>query len=217
MPTKKTTTKKAAPSKKKTTKKKVTKKKTTKKVPVKKKVTKKKVVKKVAKKKTEKKVTAKKEAKPAKPVFKKKRRRRTKHDYIDKKELLAEVIACKELDVMSNKLATMLQLIAKKFAQSRNLAGYTYSDDMQAFAMMMLVKTWRAFKPEKSNNAFAFYTQCIKNSFIQFLNQEKAHRNVRDKLIVAHGGLPSYTYQREYEEKARAEKANGSDDRVVNY
>jgi len=183
---KKKTTKKKAPSKKKTTKTKVTKKKAAKKKVVKKKVTKKKKV--------------------AKKVFKKKRRRRTKHDYIDKKELLAEVITCKEVDVMSNKLASMLQLIAKKFAQSRNLAGYTYSEDMQAFAMMMLVKTWRAFKPEKSNNAFAFYTQCIKNSFIQFLNQEKAHRNLRDKLIVAEGGMPSYTYQREYKEKYSPKK-----------
>lgn len=201
---KKKTTKKKAPSKKtkKVTKKKVTKKVTKKKKVAKKKATEKKVTKKVAKKKL---------------VVKKKRRRRTKHDYIDKKELLAEVIACKEVDVMSDKLAKMLQLIAKKFAQSRNLAGYTYSDDMQAFAMMMLVKTWRAFKPEKSNNAFAFYTQCIKNSFIQFLNQEKAHRNVRDKLIVAHGGLPSYTYQREYEEKAQAKKGQGSDDRFISY
>ncbi len=214
---KKKTTKKKAPSKKKTTKTKVTKK-TKKKTPVKKKVTKKKVTKKkVAKKKVVKKV-AKKVVKK-KLVVKKKRRRRTKHDYIDKKELLAEVIACKEVDVMSNKLAKMLQLIAKKFAQSRNLAGYTYSDDMQAFAMMMLVKTWRAFKPEKSSNAFAFYTQCIKNSFIQFLNQEKAHRNVRDKLIVAHGGLPSYTYQREYEEKRRAEKQGNehTSNRFVSY
>ena len=193
MPRKKTT-KKKAPSKK-TTKKKVTKKK------VKKKVTKKKATKKkVAKKKVAKKKVAKKK------VFKKKRRRRTKHDYIDKKELLAEVIGCKEVDVMSNKLASMLQLIAKKFAQSRNLAGYTYSEDMQAFAMLMLVKTWRAFKPEKSNNAFAFYTQCIKNSFIQFLNQEKAVRNLRDKLIVAQGGLPSYTYQQEYKDKHSPKK-----------
>jgi len=192
MPRKKTT-KKKTPLKKKTTKKKVTKKKTKKKV-AKKKVAKKKVTKKKAKKKV------------AKKVFKKKRRRRTKHDYIDKKELLAEVIGCKEVDVMSNKLASMLQLIAKKFAQSRNLAGYTYSEDMQAFAMMMLVKTWRAFKPEKSNNAFAFYTQCIKNSFIQFLNQEKAVRNLRDKLIVAQGGLPSYTYQEEYKQKHSPKK-----------
>lgn len=205
---KKKTTKKKAPSKKKTTKKKVTKKKT----PVKKKASAKKKV-------TKKKVTKKKVAKKKKLVVKKKRRRRTKHDYIDKKELLAEVITCKEVDLMSDKLAKMLQLIAKKFAQSRNLAGYTYSEDMQAFAMMMLVKTWRAFKPEKSSNAFAFYTQCIKNSFIQFLNQEKAHRNVRDKLIVAHGGLPSYTYQREYEEKRRAEKQGNehSSNRFISY
>ena len=70
---------------------------------------------------------------------------------------------------------------------------------MQAYAMMMLCRTWSAFKPEKSKNPFAFFTQCVKNSFIQYLNSEKRHRTIRDELMVNEGLNPSYTYQLEHE------------------
>jgi DNA-directed RNA polymerase specialized sigma24 family protein len=65
---------------------------------------------------------------------------------------------------------------------------------MQSYAMMMLVRTWNSFNPEKSNNPFAFFTQCIKHSFIQYLNQEKKQRTIRDDLLVDQGMNPSFGY-----------------------
>ena len=124
-----------------------------------------------------------------------KKPRKTGKFYINKKELLGEIIMCRETGEMSVKLANMLALLTKKYASSSQYAGYTFNEDMQAYAMMMLVKTWKAFDPAKSDNPFAFYTQCIKNSFNQMLNKEKKHRNVRDKLLVKHGMTPSFTYQ----------------------
>lgn len=118
--------------------------------------------------------------------------------YIDRKVLMAEVIASKAEDVMSDKLAALLTLLTQKYATSSKYAGYTFNDDMQAYALMMLVRTWRSFKPDKSDNPFAFYTQCIKNSFIQYLNQEKKHRNVRDVLMVKNGLTPSLNFQMEH-------------------
>ena len=65
---------------------------------------------------------------------------------------------------------------------------------MQSYAMMMLVRTWNSFNPEKSNNPFAFFTQCIKNSFIQYLNQERRQRNIRDEMLIDQGMNPSFNY-----------------------
>ncbi len=45
-----------------------------------------------------------------------------------------------------------------------------------------------------SSNPFAFYTQCIKNSFIQFLKLEQYQRDVRDKILVKQGLSPSHGY-----------------------
>lgn len=131
---------------------------------------------------------------------KKKVVKKTRNKYLNNKDLLAEVIKSKEAGRMSDKLANMLLMLCSRYAKRSNFAGYTFNDDMQGFAMYMLVKTWDSFNPSKSNNPFAFYTQCIKHSFMQFLNQEKKHRDLRDELIVDSGMLPSFTYMSEYED-----------------
>ena len=120
-------------------------------------------------------------------------------NYLSKKELLGAVMESKGIGRMSDDLAFKLQLLTDKYARSAQYARYTFNDDMRAYALMMLVRTWNSFNPEKSDNPFAFYTQCIKNSFIQYLNQEKRQRNIRDELLVDQGLSPSYTYQMEYE------------------
>lgn len=114
--------------------------------------------------------------------------------YLSNKELYAEIKRCRTGGIMSDKLARMLQLLCAKYGKKGNFAGYSYNDDMQAYAMLMLVRTWQSFNPRKSKNPFAFFTQCIKNSFIQFLNQEKRHRNIRDELLLDQGLNPSFGF-----------------------
>lgn len=117
--------------------------------------------------------------------------------YLSNKELLAELKICRTNEIMSDKLARMLQLLCSRYAKRGNFAGYTYNDDMQSYAMLMLVRTWKSFNPRKSNNPFAFFTQCIKNSFIQYLNQEKRQRDIRDGLLLDMGKNPSFNYLNE--------------------
>lgn len=118
--------------------------------------------------------------------------------YINNKTLLAQVKQSKEKGHMTNELATSLMLLAERYSKHSNFANYSYIQDMRSFAMLMLVRTWNSFDLEKSDNPFAFYTQCIKNSFKQFLNQEKKQRTVRDKMMVDQGLNPSQTYVDEY-------------------
>jgi len=186
--------------KKKAAKKKVVKKKVTKKAPVKKKVAKKKVAKKKA---VAKKKVAKKKAVAKKKVTVKKKR---KTNYLNNADLLAETIKSKEQDKMTEHLAKMLVTLVARYGKKGNFANYTYNDDMQGYASMMLVKTFRSFNPEKSTNAFAFFTQCVKNSFIQFLNQERRQRDIRDEVLVSKGLNPSFTFTAAYEaqQKERA-------------
>ena len=126
-----------------------------------------------------------------------------KVNYLNNKDLLKEVIKSKEQNKMSDKLAHMLQTLTARYGKKGNFSGYTYNEDMQAYAMLMLVKTWNSFNPEKSNNPFAFFTQCIKNSFIQYLNQERRQRDVRDELLVDNGLTPSHTYMSDHEARLR--------------
>ena len=130
---------------------------------------------------------------PSTPIPKKK-------NYLNNKDLLAEVIKSKESGQMNNKLALMLTMLCKKYSKKGNFASYSYNDDMQGYAMLMLVKTWNSFDPAKSSNPFAFFTQCIKNSFIQYLKHEKRQRDVKNETLIAAGMNPSFGYMIDYED-----------------
>jgi len=95
------------------------------------------------------------------------------------------------------------------------VTGNTYNEDMQAYAMMMLVKSWYKFNKEKSSNPFAFFTQCVKNFFRQYLNQEKKHRDIRDACMVDVGLTPSYTYQLAHESNGEGDSGNFSSVDIV--
>ena len=120
-------------------------------------------------------------------------------NYLNNKDLLANVISSKKKGAMSNELALMLQTLTKRYAKKGNFAGYTYNEDMQAYAMLMLCKTWSSFDPAKSDNPFAFFTQCIKNSFIQYLNTERKVRDIKNRTLIDSGFNPSHSFMVEYE------------------
>lgn len=138
------------------------------------------------------------------PITKKEKTKapkRRKTNYLNNKDLLAEVVACKQnKNKMSDKLAKMLTLLCARYASRPQYSSYTYNDDMQSYAMMQIVKTWWKFNEELSNNPFSYYTKCYERSFKQFLNQEKKHRNIRDELLLDSGLSPSHTFLTEYEQ-----------------
>lgn len=98
---------------------------------------------------------------------------------IKQKEWLYEVIASKEAGKMSNRLAEMLFELTCRYANRVNFVNYPYKDEMIAHALMQLCKSWHYFKPEKSDNPFAYYTQCIKGSFAYILNSEKRQKDIK--------------------------------------
>lgn len=137
---------------------------------------------------------------------------RKKTNYLNNKDLLADTVESLEKGQMSDKLALKLKTLVERYAKKANFANYTYNDDMQGYALMMLVRTWTSFDPAKSSNAFAFFTQCVKNSFIQYLNQERRQRDIRDVMTVDAGLNPSYTYTWAQAEKNNANREFADDE-----
>ena len=121
-----------------------------------------------------------------------------KKNYLNNKDLFAEVVKSREAGIMSDNLARMLQTLTERYGRSGRYIGYTYNEDMQAYAMMMLCRTWSKFDTDRFTNAFAYYTTCVHNSFNQFLNKEKVQRDVRDELLLKQGLNPSHTYMNEH-------------------
>lgn len=125
--------------------------------------------------------------------------------YLNNRDLLPEVKKSKELGRMTDTLAQMLMLLCANYARKGNFVNYSYNEDMQAYAMMMLVRTWNSFNPDKGSNPFAFFTQCIKHSFIQFLKVERKQRDIKNVLMIDQGLNPSYGYEDDGDRGAKIE------------
>lgn len=135
-------------------------------------------------------------------------KKKRKTNYLNNKDMLAEVEKSLDRDQPTEKLAHMWTVLANRYASRGNFASYSYRDDMEAYALYMVCRTWKSFNPEKSNNPFAFFTQCIKHSFYQFLNKEKKQRDIRDGLLVYSGLNPSNTYLADYEDQQATDRNN---------
>lgn len=120
-------------------------------------------------------------------------------NYLNNKDFLASVIEAKRQDKLTDDLANKFMLLVKKYASKANFSGYSYNDDMQSVALVTLVKTWRSFNEKASNNPFAYYTQCIKNCFIQQILHEKNIQRLKNKQLVERGLNPSLSFILEHD------------------
>lgn len=131
----------------------------------------------------------------------------TQRYYLTNSKLLPEVVRAKAEGRLTNELAKMLMMLTRRYAQRPCFTGYTYKEDMISDALTNLCQNALKFKPEVSSNPFSFYTTCVNNSFLQFLNNEKKHRKIRDQLLIDMGENPSYNFDGEH----KAQQSEGSE------
>jgi hypothetical protein len=132
--------------------------------------------------------------KEKKPKQKREKSTSTKGHYVTNGVLLPAVIEAKAGGKVTDKLIRMIQMIAERYSRKANFIGYSFREDMVSAAVMNLCNNALKFNPEKSNNPFSYYTTGIHNSFLQYLADEKKHRNIRDALLIDAGSNPSYNF-----------------------
>lgn len=82
--------------------------------------------------------------------------------HVKNSDLRNEIIKSKENDELTKEALDMLILMSKKFSTK---LYYIYPEDREdciSSAIMDCYKYWRGYNPEKSQNAFAYFTQIIK-------------------------------------------------------
>ena len=80
-------------------------------------------------------------------------------------DLRNEIIKSKAQDKLTPEALDMFMLMAKKFSTKLNYIYIEDREDCISFAVMDCFMYWRGYNPEKSQNAFAYFTQIIKNGF----------------------------------------------------
>lgn len=96
--------------------------------------------------------------KPTKP-------REARTPYISNKEFTAEIIACKKKGELSKRAVEFFTLLADRTINRLTYENPLDREDCVQAALLDLCKYWKNFDPALSNNAFAYYTQFVKNGY----------------------------------------------------
>jgi DNA-directed RNA polymerase specialized sigma subunit len=106
--------------------------------------------------------------------------------HVKNADLREAIIVSKEQDELTKEALDMLILMAEKFA---NKLTYIYPEDREdciSFAVMDCYQYWRGYDPEKSKNAFAYYTQIIKNGFAKGWRKLYANMPKSSKISISY-------------------------------
>ena len=133
-----------------------------------------------------------------------KRVRRTKEElkdvYINPAEMEQLIVEYYETDVISEKLASMVQMIAVRLGLARNFYSYSFKTEMQgdAIVKMMTALRRKRFKCNAGYNPFSYFTKvayhafqnCIKKSKKDFETLKRYQEDVYEDHICS-GYIPS--------------------------
>ncbi len=124
-----------------------------------------------------------------------------KRQHVNNEELKNELLVFIKTKKASERLGEIFIDLVDNYATKSNFSGYSYLEEMKSRAIFFLLMYSKSFNPEKSENAFAYCTQIVKNAFIQVIKKEKKHAET--KRMVA---------EKYYKEKDYMKK----DDQLIN-
>lgn len=101
--------------------------------------------------------------------------RRKSKNYLNNRDLYDEIIKSKEQGELTRKAVKMLTMLAERTQHKLKYADPKDKEDCLAFALFDLMKYWDRFNPEKTTNAFAFYTSICINGYAK--GWHKLHPN----------------------------------------
>jgi|TARA_B100002019_G_scaffold290581_1_gene308571 DNA-directed RNA polymerase specialized sigma24 family protein len=84
-------------------------------------------------------------------------------------------------------LGSCFQKIANHLSYRPNFINYMYKDDMVCDGIENCIQYVENFKPEKSKNPFAYFTQIVYYAFLRRIAKEKRQLDIKDKILEKSG------------------------------
>lgn len=108
--------------------------------------------------------------------------------YVKNADLLREIIESKKQGQLTPKAVDMFILIANKSSEKLKYKDPMDREDCISAALEDLLKYWKRFDPEKSLNAFAYFTQITKHGFAK--GWKKLHHPEAGQMVsISHDGI----------------------------
>lgn len=105
-----------------------------------------------------------------------------KRQHVNNKELREQLLMFIDTGKATERLGEIFIDLVDNYATKSNFSGYSYLEEMKSRAIFFLLKYSHSFNPLKSENAFAYCTQIVKNAFIQVIKKEKKHAETKRVL-----------------------------------
>jgi len=94
-----------------------------------------------------------------------------KKPYLKNKDFLQELMISKERGELTANAVVMIMKISNKASEKLKYKREDDRKDCIATGIQKCLMYWKNFNPEKSTNAFAYFTQIIKNGFTESFNK----------------------------------------------
>jgi len=91
--------------------------------------------------------------------------RRKSKNYLNNRDLYDQIVLSKEQDELTRTAVKMLTMLAERAQRKLKYANPQDQEDCLSFAILDLMKYWRSFKPEKTTNAFSYFTSMCMNGY----------------------------------------------------
>jgi len=105
--------------------------------------------------------------------------------YIDKEQMLEEILTCQAKGRVTNAMGAMLLLLIRRYFLRRNWRGYSCVSEFRDAALLQCMSAVFKFSPAKSRNPFAYVTEVAKNAALKVLAKEKIQwQIVRERGVL---------------------------------
>ena len=94
-----------------------------------------------------------------------------KKPYLKNKDFLQELMISKERGELTANAVVMIMKISNKASEKLKYKREDDRKDCIATGIQKCLMYWKNFNPEKSTNAFAYFTQIVKNGFTESFNK----------------------------------------------
>lgn len=92
-------------------------------------------------------------------------------DYISNKDFTAEIIKCKAANRLTPRSVEMFEMLVDRVSKKLSYRDPRDKQDCTQSALHDLCKYWRNFDPDKSMNAFAFFTSIAVHGLAKEFNR----------------------------------------------
>ena len=103
--------------------------------------------------------------------------------YLKNKDLFDEIIKSKERDKLTPLAEEMIILLANKTIKKMRYYNPSDRDDCLQTGLLIVFTNWRGFDPNKSLNAFAYFTEVIKRAMAKGFNELYKLKGDPDKKV----------------------------------